>query len=73
MNVLVRPSGKSDGRFVVKLSDLEFTKIISDGSSGSGGQHASTSFAAGTKNWQAPEAKAGVKNTKRSDVFSLGP
>ena len=74
MNVLVRPrpqggAGGGAGGFVAKLSDLEFAKEL--GSSSGGGAQAST-FAGGTKGWQAPEVFMEEANTKGSDIFSLG-
>ena len=61
---------RSSPQFEVKLTDLEFTKIV-DHSSSSGGRHVATSCV-GTQGWQAPEVQAGVSNEKPSDVFSLG-
>ena len=80
MNVLVRrtslageqgKSGEGEGRFVAKLSDMEFAKDINISSSGGHGAEASTR-AGGTTDWQAPEVHMGKPNTKGSDVFSLG-
>ena len=70
MNVLVRPKPGSPGRFLAKLSDLEFAKELGS-SGGAGGAQAST-FAGGTQDWQAPEVFTKEANTKGSDVFSLG-
>jgi serine/threonine protein kinase len=76
MNVLVRPRQQGSGGrggsggFVAKLSDLEFAKELGS-SSGSGGARAST-FAGGTKGWQAPEVFMEEANSKGSDIFSLG-
>ena len=73
LNVLVRSGedGEGGGRFVAKVSDLEFVKGVDDSSSGGRGGRAST-LAGGTTDWQAPEVFMEEANTKGSDMFSLG-
>ena len=59
----------SKPQFEVKLTDLEYTKIIDR--SGSDRARVTTSCV-GTQGWQAPEVQSGLSNEKSSDIFSLG-